>query len=89
MSKVAKRTLTIATVVAAVSAPSTAYARINPNPSTGPSSGEAVTIGPSLQGSPSEGFQWGDAGIGAAAALVLLAGAGASSVMVRGRREHA
>lgn len=38
--------------------------------------------------SPSSSFQWDDAGIGAAGMLGLLGAAGASSILIRRRRNH-
>jgi hypothetical protein len=91
MFKPIKLILTTATVVAAT-ASSVAYARLNLNPSgssfatvPGP-----TAVVPSVQGTQSSsarGFQWGDAGIGAASVLVLLS-IGSGAVLVRQRRAH-
>ncbi len=91
MLKLIKRTLTAALVVAAT-APSLAYARLDLNPS-----GSSVSGGPAQAGvvssvqrpkSPSAGgFQWDDAGIGAASVVVLLS-LGTGVVLVRQRRTH-
>jgi hypothetical protein len=84
-----KRTLAAAAMIAAVSAPSTAQARAIPAGGPG-AAGEATGIASQIDYSQSQqGFQWGDAGIGAAGMLVLVGGAGASSLLARRRREHA
>ncbi len=73
-----KRVFAAAIVIAAVAAPTAAYAQVNERPS--------AVVGvpvepPYVAGSPasaapaatsSAGFQWGDAGIGAASLLVLI-----------------
>jgi hypothetical protein len=130
-----KRTLTAVAVIAAVSAPSVAYARfeLNPPPATATSGQAQSSISPSallnhpltaysthpvrvvagvprcplrgpcvspasVQGksagvhsartavaSSPQGFQWGDAAIGAAGMLVLLSAGGAAAIA--GRRQ--
>jgi hypothetical protein len=118
MLKFTKRTLTIAALVAAVGAPSTAYAMYAEDPplATGSvtslthgqqaqleayqravakrfSAGPGGLAGPTVRvqnsgASSSPGFQWDDAGIGAAAMLGLLgAGMGAGAV-TRSRQRH-
>ena len=125
MLKISKQTLIAAVVIAAASAPSTAYALPNFEPPQVPArpasanptqlhrakpsayewalakrrvgtpGGLAVPItqpqNAAREGavSSSSSFQWDDAGIGAAGMLVILGAAGASSVLVRRRREHA
>jgi hypothetical protein len=89
MLKVIKRLLAAAVVIAAASAPSVAYARLNLNPPVAP----AVThpappaVTPSAarpEASSTQGFRWDDAGIGAAGMVVLIGmGAGAAAVIAR------
>ena len=86
-----KRFLIAATAILALSAPSAAFGYIRVM-SSGPSSGQthAVIAPPALRTAASspQGFQWGDAGVGAAGVIVLLgAGAGVASAM-RHRRVH-
>lgn len=88
MFKIMKRTLVVIAMLAVVSAPSAAYARISPNPATGSAGTEVLSLGGPTSSS-SQGFRWDDAGIGALGALVLLGAAGASSAVVRQRRGHA
>jgi hypothetical protein len=62
------------------------------NAGLGPSSGAAAVSGPQVRAveSPSSGFDWGDAALGAAAALALFGlGAGALVVARRGREARA
>lgn len=92
MLKLIKRILTVATVVVAASAPAVASARYIVEPS-----GSSVTGGPAQHAivaparpttaSEAQGFQWGDAGIGAAGALVLIS-VGSGALGVRRRRAH-
>jgi|GEM_PF-2913202 len=82
-----KRSLVSGLVVAAVSFPSAAQAMfidggggrapIADHPSTAPSAPAASSSG---------GFHWGDAGIGAAGAVVLLGGAAAGAGVTRRQR---
>lgn len=114
MFTLTKRTLTVMSVVAAASAPSTAIARVvddnpaQPQQSQLESLQQAVTrsFGPtsgSLAGpvqapsdhslratgtSPQEGFQWDDAGLGAAGMLVLLGTGAGSAILIGRRRAH-
>jgi hypothetical protein len=75
-----KRTLATTVAIAALGAPATASAM--PNLESGSAPGTAV-IGVEA----SRGFQWDDAGIGAAGMLaVVVGGAAAGSVLVRRRR---
>ena len=91
MFKSVKRILSAAAVVLIMGAPS-AYARFNLTPS-GPSLGAVPRIaavapaGARELGSQHAGFRWGDAGIGAAGAIALLA-VGSLGVGVRRRRIH-
>ncbi len=94
MYKLNKLTLATVAVIASASAPSTAYARLNlengsppPPPAvnwqavqnaTRPSARPAATASP-------QGFQWDDAGIGAAGALVLLGVGSGAAVALRRR----
>ena len=90
MITLSKRIIAVAAVIAAAAAPSTASARlIAAAPDSGPV-GAAVPIQapsatPQQQAGTSQGFQWDDAGIGAAGVLVLV-GAGAGAVTLAGRR---
>ena len=98
MIRITKRALVSAAVVATVlTAPTTALARFNLNPggaSQVQASSPAVDIAPALPGSTavapsSEGFQWDDAAVGAAGAVVVVLGAGAlGSGVQRRRRVH-
>ncbi|MFZ0380366.1 MAG: hypothetical protein WAL38_21240 [Solirubrobacteraceae bacterium] len=90
MFKSIKRLLIAATGILAMSAPCAAGAFIRDTGGGPATSGQApLSIVRSIpRASSSEGFQWGDAGAGAAGVIVLLgAGAGAASVM-RSKREH-
>jgi hypothetical protein len=85
--KIIKRGLTGALVCAAAGFPAGAQASFtlagggggNPNPPVPVASGQAVQQG-------GAGFQWGDAGIGAAAAITVLGAGVASSGAARRRR---
>jgi hypothetical protein len=89
MLKSIKRLLIVATVILAVSAPSVAYARFFEygSPAGTSTDGQPQPLGvssvPRVTASSSQGFQWGDAGIGAAGALVLV---GAGAGVARRRR---
>jgi hypothetical protein len=93
MLKVTKRLLAGAVVIAAASAPSAAYARVNLDPPAAPAATQhaqpAVTPpAPRAEAASSQGFRWDDAGIGAAGIVVLIGtGAGAAAVVAR-RHEH-
>jgi hypothetical protein len=100
MLKATKRTLTAATLIAAASAPSTAYAMPNLDPDTpaAPRRAQLATVTPARPSRParpvaesssaSRGFAWGDAGLGAAGTLVLVGtGAGSAAILSR-RRDH-
>jgi hypothetical protein len=124
MLKINKQTLIAAVVIAAASAPSTAFALPEFVPSQAPARSASVNqtqlhrakpsayeraVAKRSGGTPvgladpiahpqfdarrgtassSSSFQWDDAGIGAAGMLVLFGAAGASSVLVRRRRNH-
>jgi hypothetical protein len=79
------RTVTCGLVLAAVTVPTTAQAM----PARGPLT-RAATQAPSAatpdQGQ--QGFQWDDAGLGAAGAVVLLGAAGGLAAGTRRRRLH-
>jgi hypothetical protein len=93
MLKVTKRLLAAAVVVAAAGTPSAAYARFNLDPpvapvATHPARPAVPPSTPRATASASQGFQWDDAGIGAAGIVVLIGtGAGAAAVIGR-RHEH-
>jgi hypothetical protein len=118
MFKLTKYTLIIAAVVAAVGAPSSAYAvfvygggrlvpalaasvSAKPTPSQeahgGETSGTRGSLASPAAGagsrarheiSSSNGFQWGDAGIGAAVVLVLISVGSRAAVVIRRRVHH-
>jgi hypothetical protein len=87
MFKLIKRSLAAATAVFLISAPATAFARFNLDPS--PASVDSVVQAPLPQPtatmSAAQGFQWDDAGVGAAGVLVLV-GLGSGAVLARRRR---
>jgi hypothetical protein len=86
-----RRFLTVGVVLAAASFPAAAQARFDLGPATPPAAtapGQPVSVTPGSDASAQGGFQWGDAGIGAAGTVVLL-GAGALATGVgRRRRAH-
>ena len=94
MFKLTNRIATAATVVLAASAPSAAYARFNLDP---PATAPVVSSQPIHNAAPpsarkalassSQGFQWDDAGIGAAGALMLVS-IGSGTMYVRRRRTY-
>lgn len=87
MTSIRKTAATAAVLAAgALAGPATAGAYTNP----GPGGPEPITSTPTTVSSgPSSGFDWGDAGIGAAGALALLGlGAGTVALVRRDRREH-
>ena len=75
--------LTGAALSAAVALPSAAQARPNTNPVT---SSAVIAVEPQAATSGGSGFQWDDAGIGAAAAVVLVGAALAAGGSTRRRR---
>jgi hypothetical protein len=93
MFKLIKRIAAAAIVVMAAGAPTAAYARVNLDPGTAPvvSSQTVKSAAPppaaEAQASSSQGFQWDDAGIGAAGALVLVS-VGSGTLLARRRRTH-
>ena len=80
-----KRSVTCGLALAAVAAPTTAQAMPAREPLT-----RAVTQAPSASttGHERPGFQWDDAGLGAAGAVVLLGAAGGLAAGTRRRRLH-
>lgn len=86
-----KRLVGLAAVITVMSAPSVAYARLELNPTPPASSGAAPSTNqPSAarpSASASQGFRWGDAGIGAVGMLALVGAAGATSLVAR-RHAH-
>jgi hypothetical protein len=92
-----KRALTVALITGAVAFPAAAQAQPAENgggavataqvPVTGPQSVSQSASVPTAQSSGSS-FQWGDAGIGAAGAVVLLVGAGAAGATLTRRRRR-
>ena len=92
MFHIIKRNLIAGAVLAAMAVPATsyatAYARISLNPQSPAVSAQEISANiPQSRGieSPSNGFDWADAGIGAAAALALV---GAGNAMVTSRRRQ-
>jgi hypothetical protein len=85
--KLVKRAIVLFAVVAACCVPAAASARIPLYSASGhvahESTGGPVPTPPSA----SAGFQWGDAGVGAAGMLALFSIAGASSQQLRRRRQ--
>jgi hypothetical protein len=97
MFKVSKHTLIAAAVIVAASAPSSAQARFMTGGGPPSASARAVNsqqvhnatapfAGNASASSP-QGFQWDDAGIGAAGALALVS-AGSGAIVVLRRRTH-
>ena len=93
MFRLIKRIATVATILAAASAPSAAYARtaLNPGPAPAVSSQTVHNAAPppaeQAQASSSQSFQWDDVGIGAAGVLALVS-VGSGAMLVRRRRSH-
>jgi hypothetical protein len=92
MFQAIKRNLIAVLVLGALALPATAcataYARIFPYPQSPAVSAQEISTNiPQSRGieSPSNGFDWADAGIGAAAALALV---GADNAMVISRRRQ-
>jgi hypothetical protein len=75
--------LASALVVGAIALPSAAQARLNTNPVNAT---DVVAIEAPASTSQGDGFQWGDAGIGAAGAVLLLGAA--VGVTGSSRRRH-
>ncbi|MEA2198348.1 MAG: hypothetical protein QOJ25_2399 [Solirubrobacteraceae bacterium] len=81
-----KRSLIAVLAVTAVAAPSTASARfINNDPISAPAPSAAVIHQAQAGPASSSDFAWGDAGIGAAAAVALM---GAGTLALGGRRRQ-
>jgi hypothetical protein len=79
-----------ALAVAAIAAPSAAAQPIEPSLPSGDDHGPMPQVVTRTVTVESGGFDWGDAGIGAAGMLSVLAvGAGAVVVVRRGQRSHA
>ncbi len=90
-TNVIRRWLTGGVVIAAASFPSVASARfeLNDPPSAASRPAQSAIGIPTVQrsgGTAQGGFQWGDAGIGAAGAVVLLGAGGAAAGLARRRR---
>jgi hypothetical protein len=88
--KIIKRGVLSIAVIAALSAPATAGARVNYEhaPATS-ASAESPSVPLPANSSPASGFQWDDAAIGAAGMLGLMGLVGASSQAARRRRPTA
>ena len=91
MFKSIKRLLVAATAVLVFSAPSAAFARYAGDAGgsvSGPARAALTAPVSKATASSSQGFQWGDAGVGAASIIALLGlGVGAASLL-RQRRVH-
>jgi hypothetical protein len=92
MFKSIKRLLVAATAILVLSAPSAAFATVlgaeGGGSASGPGQAAVIASVSRATASSSQGFQWGDAGLGAASIVVLLTvGLGAASVL-RHRRVH-
>jgi hypothetical protein len=90
MLKRNRRIITAAVFIATATTPAVANARFDLNPPRSPASGAPTTAaslssGPTTAAPSPGGFDWGDAGIGAAGVLALL-GTGSTAVLVRRRR---
>jgi hypothetical protein len=89
MFKHIRQILTAAVLALATIAPTSAYARFNLDPPA--ASGASVPVqAPSVARttvSSPQGFQWGDAGIGAAGVLALVS-VGSGVIVVRRHRGH-
>lgn len=82
-----KRTLAAGLAIGTVGVPAAAQARLNLNPPSDVPApvANAAPVAPSAQ----SGFQWGDAGLGAAGAIVLLgAGAAGTGTLRRWRTQR-
>ncbi|HEX7298663.1 MAG TPA: hypothetical protein VF257_06630 [Solirubrobacteraceae bacterium] len=75
-----RRALTGGLVIAAAAFPSAAQAR--------PALDPPATVGATHAAPARSGFQWDDAGLGAAAAVLALGGGGVLATGVRRRRTH-
>ena len=83
MSKIHKRFLTTGL---AAGPPAAAQARVEFNPAGGAVAPPTLPAPPPVTTTSAAGFDWGDAGVGAGGAIVLL-GAG-TAVVVAGRRRR-
>jgi hypothetical protein len=88
-----KRGLAAGLVIAAAGFPAAAQARFNLDPptavtATAPAAPTGGSSSPSAATSAQSGFQWGDAGIGAAGAVVLVGAAAGASGVARRRGGH-
>lgn len=92
MFKSIMRLLIAATAIVAMSGPTAAYAFVRDTGGGPATSGHAqaliVPSVPRATASASEGFRWGDAGVGAAGVVVLLGAAAGAAGVLRQRRAH-
>lgn len=88
--KMIKRGLAGAFIFAAAGFPAAAQARFDMGAGGGgnPNSPVPAVSRQAVQQGGSGGFQWGDAGVGAAAAITVLGAGAASSGAARRRRTH-
>lgn len=86
-----KRLLVAATAILVLLAPSAAFGTVFVGDGGGSASGPAPAsrvVSVPRTGSPSQGFDWGDAAVGAAAMLVLLAAGAGAATVARQRRSQ-
>jgi len=92
MFKSIKRLLIAATMIVAMSAPSAAYAFIRVTGGGPATSGQGqpsiVSSVPRATPSASQGFQWGDAGVGAGVILALVGVGVGATLVIRRRVDH-
>ncbi len=95
MLKLPKRVAVVAIAVLAASAPSAAYARLNLDlPATAPVvSPQTVHTAASpsagkASASATQGFQWDDAGVGAAGVIILASISSGTMLVLRRRTQH-
>lgn len=85
--KMIKRGLASALVFAAAGSPAAAHASFAMVAPAGASAAAHISTAPAAR-QVGSGFQWGDAGIGAAVAITVLGAGAASSGAARRRRTH-
>lgn len=91
-----KRSMIVGLTATAMAFPAAAQARFAEDPGGGPSASPVLTAGPQPATPASSGapvtvqsastFHWGDAGIGAGGAVVLVGAAGVGAAAMRRRR---
>ena len=84
-----KRSLVAGLVIGAASFPAAAQAMYAEDPPASASEASAPLVSaPSVTTTSQSGFQWGDAGIGAAGTVLLLGGGASAAGAMRRRRAH-